>query len=325
MAGLRTIAVAGALTGMAVALVADAGAQTYPAKPVRYLVAFSAGSGADTIGRIVAGGLGPALGQQVVVENRTGAAGNIAAEIAAKSSPDGYLLFQASQTHATNVSLYGNLPYNLVRDFAPVTLLATSPSVVVVHPSVPVKSIAELVKFAKARPGALNYASTGAGSATFLAGEMFKSQAGVNLLHVPYRGGGEALTAVITGEVSVYIAPLAPTLPLIQQGRVRALAVTTAKRLAFLPERPTVAESGYPGYEIGNWYGLVVPTKTPRDIISTVRNAAVSAMANPAVNKRLTDLGYVIIGNQADEFTAFIRLEIEKLGKIIRQVGAKPQ
>lgn len=298
-------------------------AQGYPSKPVRYLVAFSAGSGADTIGRIVAGGMTQTFGQQVVVENRTGAAGNIAAEIAARAPADGYLLFQVSQTHATNASLYRNLPYDIVRDFAPVTLLASSPSVLVVHPSVPAKTVAELVRLAKARPGELNYASTGAGSATFLAGEMFKSQAGVNLQHVPYRGGGEALTAVITGEVSVYIAPLAPTLPLIQQGRVRALAVTTAKRLAFLPDQPTVAESGYPGFEIGNWYGLVVPAKTPREIVAAAHKAAVAAMALPPVNKRLTDLGYVIVGNQPDEFAAYIRSEIEKLGEIIRRVGVK--
>ena len=306
-------------------LPAVAGAQGYPAKPVRYLVAFSAGSGADTIGRIVAQGMSQTLGQQVVVENRTGAAGNIAADVAAKSQPDGYLLFQASQSHATNVSLYKNLPYDLVRDFAPVTLLASSPSVVVVHPSVPAKTIKQLVALARASPGALNYASTGAGSATFLAGEMLKMHAGMDLLHVPYRGGGEALTAVITGEVSVYVAPLAPTLPLIEQGRVRALAVTTAKRLPFMPDRPTVAESGYPGYEIGNWYGLVVPSKTPREIIATANQAAVSALALPAINKRLVDLGYVLVGNQPDEFTRFIRSEVEKLGKLIRAVGAKAE
>ena len=304
---------------------APAWAQGYPAKPVRYLVAFSAGSGADTIGRIVAAGLTQTLGQQVVVENRTGAAGNIAAEVAAKSPPDGYLLFQASQSHATNISLYKNLGYDVLRDFAPVTLIASSPSVLVVHPSVPAKTVKQLVALAKAKPGVLNYASTGAGSATFLAGEMFKTQAGVNLLHVPYRGGGEALTAVVTGEVSVYIPPLAPTLPLMEQGRVRALAVTTAKRLSFLPNTPTVDESGYPGFEIGNWYGIVVPAKTPREVIATVHKAAVSAIASPAVNKRLTDLGYVIVANQPDEFAAFIRVEIDKLGKLIRAIGAKPQ
>jgi tripartite-type tricarboxylate transporter receptor subunit TctC len=307
------------------ALPAVAGAQGYPAKPVRYLVAFSAGSGADTIGRIVAAGMTQTLGQQVIVENRTGAAGNIAAEVAAKSPPDGYLLFQASQSHATNISLYKNLPYDILRDFSTVTLLASSPSAVVVHPSVPAKTVKQLVALAKARPGTLNYASTGPGSATYLAGEMLKTHAGIDLLHVPYRGGGEALTAIITGEVSVYVAPLAPTLPLIEQGRVRALAVTTAKRLSFLPNYPTVAESGYPGYEIGNWYGLVVPAKTPREVIATAHKAAVSAMALPAVNKRMVDLGYVIVGNQPDEFATFMRSEVEKLGKLIRAIGAKPE
>jgi tripartite-type tricarboxylate transporter receptor subunit TctC len=314
-----------ALALLLAALPAAAGAQGYPAKPVRYLVAFSAGSGADTIGRIVAAGMSQTIGQQVVVENRTGAAGNIAAEVAAKSPPDGYLLFQASQSHATNISLYKNLPYDVLRDFSPVTLLASSPSVVVVHPSVPAKTVKQLVALAKAKPGALNYASTGPGSATYLAGEMLKTHAGIDLLHVPYRGGGEALTAVVTGEVSVYVAPLAPTLPLIEQGRVRALAVTTAKRLSFLPGQPTVAESGYPGYEIGNWYGIVVPAKTPREIVAAVHKAAVSALAQPATSKRLIDLGYVIIGNQPDEFGAFIRAEIEKLGKLIRAIGAKPE
>jgi tripartite-type tricarboxylate transporter receptor subunit TctC len=306
------------------ALPAVAGAQGYPAKPVRYLVAFSAGSGADTIGRIVASGMSQTLGQQVIVENRTGAAGNIAAEVAAKSPPDGYLLFQASQSHATNISLYKNLQYDVLRDFAPVTVLASSPSAVVVHPSVPAKTVKQLVALAKARPGTLNYASTGPGSATYLAGEMLKTYAGIDLLHVPYRGGGEALTAVITGEVSVYVAPLAPTLPLIEQGRVRALAVTTAKRLPTLPNYPTVAESGYPGYEIGNWYGIVVPAKTPRETIATVHKAAVSALALPAINKRMVDLGYVIVGNQPEEFATFLRSEVEKLGKLIRTIGAKP-
>jgi tripartite-type tricarboxylate transporter receptor subunit TctC len=299
--------------------------QAYPVKPVRYLVPMSAGSGADTIGRIVAGGLGAVFGQQVIVDNRTGAAGNIGAEIAAKAPPDGYTLFQASMTHASNVTMYSSLPYDLVRDFAPVTQLAASPSIVVVHPSLPVRSIAELVKLAKANPGRINYASTGAGSATFLAAEMFKSTAGVDLLHVPYRGGGEALTAVMTGEVPVYFAPLAVALPLVQQGRLRPLAVTTTQRLQALPDYPTVAASGYPGYQAGNWYGLVVPAKTPKDLIAAIRGAVVSALNNPAVSKRLTDLGYIIIGDQPEEFAAHIKAEIEKLGKILRQVGVKPQ
>jgi tripartite-type tricarboxylate transporter receptor subunit TctC len=299
-------------------------AQSYPAKPIRYLIPMSPGSGADTIGRIIAVGMSPALGQQVVIDNRTGAAGNIGAELAAKSPPDGYTVFQASMTNAVNATLYTNLAYDLVRDFAAVTLLATSPSMVVVHPSLPVKSLAELVRLAKARPGALNYASTGAGSATFLAAEMFKTQAGVNLVHVPYRGGGEAITAIMTGEVPVYFSPMATSLPLVRQGRLRGLAVTTLKRLPGL-DYPTVAESGYPGYEAGNWYGLVVPVKTPREAIVALRNAVVAALKNPSVAKRMDDLGYVASGNTPEEFAVHIKSEIEKLAKILRQVGAKPE
>jgi len=293
-------------------------AQGYPAKPVRFMVPFSAGSGSDTIGRIVAAGLNQAFGQQVIVDNRAGAAGNIGAEVAAKAPPDGYMLFLANMGHAANVTLYPKLPYDLMRDFAPVTQLATSPSIVVVHPSLPVKSIAELTKLAKARPGAINYGSGGIGTPTFVAGELFKSRAGVNLLHVPYKSGGEAIIGVITGEVSVYFAPLATALPQVREGRLRPLAVTSAKRLTLLPEYPTVAELGYPGYQAGNWYGLMVPAKTPGEIVAAVRTAALAALANPTVSKRMTDLGYVIIGDQPEEFAAHLRSEIASLAAMLK-------
>ena len=319
---LRSCAMSIPLVCLTTSFVADGWAQSYPAKVVRYVVPMSPGSGADTIGRIVTGGLTQIFGQQVIVDNRTGAAGNIGADAAARAPADGYTLFQASSTHAANVSLYRNLQYDLVRDFAPVTQLASSPSVVVVHPSLPVKSIAELVKLAKARPGAINYASTGIGSATWVAGELFKGMAGVNLLHVPYRGGGESLTAVVAGEVSVYFAPLAAALPQVRQGRLRPLAVTTIKRLPLLPEYPTVAETGYPGYQSGNWYGIVAPAKTPKEIIAKLRGAVVTALNDPQVSKRLSDLGYVSIGDQPEEFGAFIKSEIATLAKIIRQTGA---
>jgi tripartite-type tricarboxylate transporter receptor subunit TctC len=295
-------------------------AQSYPAKIVRLLVPFSPGSGSDTIGRIIAGGLTEVFGQQVIVDNRAGAAGNIGAEIAAKAPPDGYTLFEVNMGHAANVSLYRNLPYDLMRDFAPVTQFVSSPAVVVVHPSLPVKSIAELVKLAKARPGAINYSSGGAGTPTFVAAELFKGQAGIDLLHVPYRAGGEALTAVIAGETSVYFAPLAPALPQIRQGRLRALAVTSAKRLSLLPEYPTVAASGYPGYESGNWYGIMVPAKTPKETIATIRGAAIAVLNNPNVSRRLNDLGYVAVGDQPEEFAAHLRSEIDNLGKILRRL-----
>jgi tripartite-type tricarboxylate transporter receptor subunit TctC len=297
--------------------------QAYPAKLIRYVIPMSPGSGADTIGRIVTGGMSPTLGQQIVIDNRTGAAGNIGAELAAKSPPDGYTVFQASMTHAVNVTLYRNLPYDLVRDFAAVTLLANSPSMVVVHPSLLVTTVGELVRLAKTRPGQLNYASTGAGTATFLAAEMFKTRAGVNLQHVPYRGGGEALIAVVTGEVTVYLGPLATVLPQVQQGKLRGLAVTTLQRLPVLRDYPTVAESGYPDYEAGNWYGLVVPAKTPREAITALRNAVLAAYKVPAVAKRMEDLGYVQGGSQPEEFAVYIRSEIDKLAKILH--GLRPQ
>lgn len=299
---------------------AGAFAQGYPVKPVRYMVPFSAGSGSDTIGRIVAAGLTQAFGQQVIVENRAGAAGNIGAELAARAPADGYTLFQVNMGHAGNASLYRNLAYDLVRDFAPVTQLATSPSVVVVHPSLPVKSLAELVKLAKARPGAVHFGSGGIGTPTFVAGELFKSMAAVDLLHVPYKSGGEAITGIVTGEVPLYFAPLATALPQVRQGRLRALAVTTLKRLPQLPEHPTVAESGYPEYETGNWYGLMVPVKTPKETIAAIRNAALVALNNPDVSRRMTDLGYVIIGNQPEEFGAHIRSQIEQLANLFRKL-----
>ena len=294
-------------------------AQRYPAKVVRLLVPFSPGSGSDTLGRIIAGGLTDVFGQQVIVDNRAGAAGNIGAEIAAKAPPDGYTLLLANLGHAANVSLYRNLPYDVVRDFAPVTQLASAPAIVVAHPSLPIRSLAELVKLAKARPGAINYASGGVGTPTFVAAELFKAQAGVNLLHVPYRAGGEALTAVLSGEVSIYFSPLATALPHVRQGRLRPLAVTAAKRVPVLPEYPTVAELGYPGYQSGNWYGLLVPAKTPKEIIVAIRAAAVAALNNETISRRLADLGYVAIGDQPEEFAAHIKAEIESLGRILRE------
>lgn len=296
-------------------------AQGYPAKVVRLVVPYSAGSGSDTFGRIVAGGLTEVFGQQVIVDNRAGASGNIGAEIAAKAPPDGHTLLLVNIAHAINVSLYRKLSYNLPRDFAPVTQLASSPAVLVVHPSLPVKSIGELVKLAKAKPGAINYSSGGTGTFTFLAGELFKAQAGVNLLHVPYRAGGEALTAVLSGETSVYFAPLAPALPHVRQGRLRPLAMTSARRVSLMPELPTVSESGYPGYESGNWYGLSVPSKTPKGTIAAIRDAAVSVLNNPNASKRLADLGYISVGSQPDEFAAHIRAEVERLGRIIRALN----
>ena len=293
-------------------------AQDYPAKPVRYMVPSSAGSAVDTIGRIIAQGLSEAFGQQVVVENRAGAGGNIGAAMVAKAPADGYSLLQVNNNHTTNVNLYRELNYDLMRDFVPVTKLAVSPYALVVHPSLPVKSIADLIKLAKSRPGVITYSSAGIGSGTFMATELFKSQAGLNMLHIPYAGGGPALTAVMSGEALLYGAPLSTALPHIQSGRLRALGVTTEKRLALLPGLPPVAET-VPGYEFSAWAAIVAPAKTPAEITAAVRNAAIKALNKPEIVKRLSDLGYIIAPDPPAELAKFMKADIDKMAKLIKE------
>jgi tripartite-type tricarboxylate transporter receptor subunit TctC len=294
-------------------------AQTYPAKPVRYVMPTTGAS--EVVGRLIAQGMTDALGQQVFVDVRAGAGGNIGAEIAAKAPADGYTLLQVTQSHTVNVSLYRSLGYDLLRDFAPVTKTDLSPLMVVVHPSFPVKSVGELVKFAKAKPGTINYASAGAGTSTFLAAELFKLTAEVKLTEVPYRGGGPAVTAVVSGEVPLYFAPIATALPFIREGRLRALAMCTAQRSPLLPQLPTVAESGFPGFEASNWHGLVVPAKTPKEIIAVLHAAALAALKRPDIAKRIHDLGLTPIGDDPAEFARFLKTDIEKWRRIVRQRG----
>ncbi|MES2564463.1 MAG: tripartite tricarboxylate transporter substrate binding protein [Pseudomonadota bacterium] len=305
---------------MLIGSIASVHAQSYPAKPVRFIVPFSPGSGSDTIARIIASGFPEALGQQVLVDNRAGAAGNIGAELAAKAPADGYTMLLIILGHAANVALYKNLPYDLVRDFAPVIQFASTPAILVVHPSLPAKSVSELVALARAKPGAINYASGGVGTPTFIASELFKLQAKVSLLHVPYRSGGEALTSILSGETSVYFAPIAPALPHVRAGKLRGLAVTSSERLELLKEYPSVAESGYRGFQTGNWYGLVVPARTPPEIVATLNKVSLAVLKNPSVNKRLVDSGYVVIGDSPERFAAHIKSEIASLSKILKDV-----
>ena len=293
-------------------------AQNYPSKPVRYIVSTSAGSGADVIARIVASGLSASLGQQVIVDNRSGASGAIGAELVARSAPDGYLVLQVSATHAVASALSSKLPYDLLRDFAAVTQLATAPNVVVAHPSLPAKSIRELVKLAKSRPSAVSFGSAGIGTPSYSAGALFGAMAGIDMLHVPYRGGGEALTAVLTGETQLMFGPVASTLPHIRRGALRLLAVTAAKRVPLLPDTPAIAETGYPDYEAANWYGILLPAKPPRSIVMTLRTAALAALGTADIARKLNDLGYVIIGDQPEAFSAHIKDDIEKLRKSFR-------
>ena len=296
-------------------------AQTFPSKPIRWVVPSSPGGSADAVTRVVANGLPAVLGQRVVVDNRAGASGNIGAENAAKSAPDGYTWIMVNNAQAANVSLYRNLTYDLLRDFAPVMQVDSSPHVVVVHPTLPVKSIAELVKLAKAKPGALDYASAGLGTVTFLAAELFKADAGVNLTHVPYKGGGESLTSIVGGETIVYFSPLPVALPLIRQGRLRALAVTSKKRVSLVPDIPTIAESGYPKYEFNLWNGLLVPAKTPKETIAAIHNAVSTALKAPEVSKRLSEMSSTVIANPPEEFAAFLKAEVDSIAAVVKKLN----
>lgn len=293
-------------------------AQAYPNRPVRLIVPYSPGSSSDAVGRVLARGLTQSFGQQVIVENRAGAAGGVGAELAAKAPADGYAILLVNMAHVANALLHKKLDYDLRRDFEPVTQVATSPFLLVVHPSLPARSLPELVKLVKARPGDIAYGSIGVGTPTFLAGELFKQVAGVNLLNIPYRSGSETIVAVLGGEVSVFFAPVQTALPNVRQEKLRALAVTSSKRIAALPEFPTVAELGYPGYQTGDWYGLVVPAKTPMEIVAAIRGATLNALQAPETGKALTDAGYVLIGDEPDEFAAHIRAVHDKLVAVLK-------
>jgi tripartite-type tricarboxylate transporter receptor subunit TctC len=300
-----------AIVCFATAYASAAWAQNYPS---------SAGSNPDTIARVVADGLTQVFGQQVVVDDRAGAGGNIGAEVAARAPADGYTVFLAHTNHSVNATLYKKLSYDVLRDFSPVTLLALSAFVASVHPSLPAKSVRDLVNIAKARPDDLTYASAGAGSGTFFAAEYFKAMAKVNMLHVAYKGGGPALAAVLSGETTVYFTPVATGLPHIRSGKLRALGVTSAGRLSELPDVPAIADT-LPGYELLGWAGFMVPAKAPKEVVDTLHKAAVAALKRPDVAKRLDGLGYIPVGNRPEEMGAYIKSEIDKYAKLIGQIG----
>ncbi len=298
-------------------------AQWTPTKPVRCIVPSSPGGAADASARLLADGVTRVIGQRVVVENRAGASGNIGSELAARATPDGYTWLMINNAQAANVSLFKNLSYDLLRDFAPVTQVDAAPHVVVVHPTLPAKSIGELVKLARARPGQLDYASAGLGTVTFLAAEIFNAQAGIQLRHVPYRGGGESLTSIVAGETIVYFSPLPVALAHMKSGRLRALAVTSKQRAAAAPEIPTVAESGYPKYEFSLWNGLLVPAKTPREIVVAVRNAAALALNAPELRSRMSAMSVTPMAGSPEDFSAFLKSEVEAIAAVVRRLNLK--
>ncbi len=317
---------AAALAGL-LALVAAttlAGAATYPDRPVTVVVGFPPGGASDILARILTDKLSKLLGQPVIVDNRPGAGGNVAGEFVAHAAPDGYtLLIGNNAILATNASLYSKIGFDAVKDFAPISLIGTQANVLVVNPNVPAHSLAELIALAKANPGKLNFASSGYGLAAHLAGELFKAQAHIDIVHVPYKGSAPALEDVIAGQDQMMFATTSGVMGFLKNGQVRALAVTTLKRTAILPDIPTMDEAGLPGFEATTWHGLVAPAGTPPAIIDTLHGALVAALADPDVKTKLAALGVDIGPDSPAEFSAYIKAEIPKWAAIIKASGAK--
>lgn len=309
------------------ALFADAAqAQTaWPTKPIRLLVGYAAGGSTDVTARIIGQALSERLGQPVIIENRAGAGGNIAADATAKADPDGYtLLMTTSSTFAANPSLYKSLPFNVQTDFAPITLTAFIPNLLVVNPAVPANNVPELIAYLKANPGKLNFGSAGNGTSQHIAGELFNSLAGVKMVHVAYRGGAPAVNDLLGGQLQVIFAPLVEVLQQARADKVRALGITTAKRSPLLPEVPTIAET-LPGYEIALWNGLVAPAKTPPEIIDRINRAAIDALRSAELKAKLAEQGSEPVGNTSAEFKAFIASEAVKWRRLVEISGATAQ
>lgn len=303
-------------------LCGGAAAQGYPAKPVRLIVAFTPGGGNDVIARLVAQKLTASFGRQFVVDNRPGAGGTIGAELAAKSPPDGHTLFLAGvATHAINPKLQKNLPYDPVRDFDAVCLMATAPTLLAVHPSLPAHSVKQLIALAKARPGEINFASSGHGSSAQLAAELFKSMTRTKMQHVPYKGIGLGLNDLLSGQVQVIFNAAAALLPHVRSGRLRPLGLGSSQRVAAIADIPTIAESGVPGYQAGSWYGIVTPAGTPRAIIDRLSRETAAAIKSPEISSKLAAEAVLPIGSSPEEFSAHIRDELARLGKVIKEAG----
>jgi tripartite-type tricarboxylate transporter receptor subunit TctC len=304
---------------------APVAAQEYPVKPVRFVIAFSPAGPSDILTRIVGSKLAEAMGQVFIFDNRPGAGGNLAGEIVAKAPPDGYTLLMGNNSIlATNASLYKNMSYDPVKDLAPVALLASQPNILVVHPSLPVRSVRELIAFAKAHPGELNYASSGSGAAAHLAAELFKSMAGVQMVHIPYKGASPALIDMLAGQCQVMFATALSVQPYLQSNRLRPLAVSTAKRARIMPNLPTVAEAGVPGFEATTWHGVVSTAGTPPAVINKLNAEINKVLKLPDVNATLTRQGAEVLGGTPQEFAAYIKAEIPKWAKVVKASGARP-
>jgi tripartite-type tricarboxylate transporter receptor subunit TctC len=309
----------------ALVLMSATGEAAYPEKPLKVIHGFAAGGGADILLRSILPAFSENLGQQIVVEYRSGAGGNLAMESVAKSPPDGYTLLMGTPGLTTNPSLYAKLPFNPLQDFAPISLIGSVQNVLVVNPGLPVNSVTDLIALAKQKPGLLNYASPGTGTSLHLAGELFKLTTGVNIVHVAYRGGAQAQTDVIGGQVQMMFNVLPSALPLIKAGKLKALAVTGKVRSESLPEVPTMIEAGVPGYTALTWNGILAPAGTPKDIISKLNEALVRTMRSPATKELLANMGQDPLWSTPEEFAAFLREETEKWSKVISASGIEAQ
>lgn len=318
MYGLRAVLLCCLLTSF------GSWAQQFPTRPIHILIPFTAGSAADIIARAMEPQFREKLGQPLVIDNRGGAGGNIAAELTAKSAPDGYTIMMGTiGTHAINYSLYSKLPFHPVRDFTPIALVGDSPNVLVINPRVPANSIKELIALAKSRPGQLNYGSSGAGTSVHLSAELFSTMAGIKMVHVPFKGATEALTALLGGQTDLMFASLSSAIPLIKAGRLKAFAVTGAQRSPSIPELPTMSEAALPGYAAAAWYGVVGPAGIPQPIVATLSKAALSSLAMQDTKDRLFKSGVEVRPGTPEEFGRLIKSEMEKWAKVVKASGAR--
>jgi tripartite-type tricarboxylate transporter receptor subunit TctC len=319
-AGLKAVA-AGTMAIAAMAATTPAAA-AYPEQPIRLVVGFSAGGTTDVVARIVGKEVGEALGQPVVVENRPGAGSNIGAEMVARAKPDGYTLYMVAVTSAINQTLYKNIRFNLIDDFTPVALAVRVPNVLVVNPDLPVKSVKELVDYAKKNPGKLNFASSGSGTSIHMAGELFKQLADIDVVHIPYKGSSPAVTDLIGGQVDFMFDNMPSSWPQVEGGKLRALAVTTAERSKAAPDLPTMQEEGFPTFDVSSWFGVIAPKGTPDDVVEKLNKAIRAALAKPAVQSQMDDLGAIVADTTPEQFGDFIKSEVENWGKVVTASGA---
>jgi tripartite-type tricarboxylate transporter receptor subunit TctC len=312
----------GFVTCIAALMVQPAVAQTYPVKPIRILIAQAPGSATDNVSRVLSSKLAEQLGQQLIIEARPGAGGAVGTEAAARAPADGYTLFMANNsTHGSNPAVYKKLPYDAIKDFSPIILIASTPYVLTVHPSLPVKTVKELVALAKKRPGELNYGSAGNGSTHHLSGELLNMMAGIKLVHVPYKGTTPALTGLLSGEVSVMFFTVVGIDPHAKSGKARVLAVTTPKRAPMMPELPTMTEAGFPGFEVTSWFGLLAPAGTPAAIVNRINAETTKALALPEVSGALKKLGFDAVGGTPEQFAGHIKSEVDRFTKLVKATG----